>query len=601
MTIIEKIIAKHCGKATVTPGEIVDITIDARLARDFGGANVVKNIERNGLEVDDQSKTFFTFDCNPTGSDQKYAANQQYCREFARNQGIHIYDINSGIGTHLAIDQGLVIPGDTLVSTDSHANILGAIGCFGQGMGDRDIAAAWSAGSVWFKVPESVRLHLIGEPEEGITAKDIVLNLLRKFGANTLLGYAVEITGHFVDELSLDDRITISSMGTEMGAIAVFFTPSDEILDYCKERSGKEVAAIKADPHAIYAMSYEINLAYFDIAVARPGKPHDVVRVKDVEGVKIDSVFIGSCTNGRISDMRRVARILENRKVAPGVVLKIVPATDEVWNACLQEGLIKIFKDAGAFVGNAGCAGCAAGQIGQNGPGEVTVSTGNRNFAGKQGKGDVYLASPETAAASAIAGHITTIEDIPKEPTLFEIGVVGHDVVINDVDQQERPTVLEGKVWIIDQDNIDTDMIFHNQHLAITDMDEMGKYTFGNLVGWEDYASKSTVGDIVITGKNFGAGSSRQQAVDCFKALGNIAIIAQSFGAIYQRNAINAGFPILEYDDLSTLELKDRDLIRIDLTTGLVTNLNNGKELCIHAFSKVQMDIYQRGDLLFTP
>ena len=322
MTIIEKIIAKHCGKATVTPGEIVDIAIDARLARDFGGANVVKNIERNGLDVDDRSKTFFTFDCNPTGSDQKYAANQQYCREFARNQGIQVYDINSGIGTHLAIDQGLVVPGDTLVSTDSHANILGAIGCFGQGMGDRDIAAAWSSGSVWFKVPESVRLHLIGEPSERITAKDIVLNLLRKFGASTLLGYAVEITGRYVDQLSLDDRITIASMGTEMGAIVAFFTPSEEILDYCKQRSGKEVVAIKADPNAIYAMSYEINMSYFDVAIARPGKPHDVVRVKDVEGVKIDSAFIGSCTIGRMSDMRRVARVLKNKKVCPRSCIK---------------------------------------------------------------------------------------------------------------------------------------------------------------------------------------------------------------------------------------------------------------------------------------
>ena len=231
--------------------------------------------------------------------------------------------------------------------------------------------------------------------------------------------------------------------------------------------------------------------------------------------------------------------------------------------------MIKIFKDAGAIVGNAGCAGCAAGQIGQNGPGEVTVSTGNRNFAGKQGKGEVYLASPETAAASAIAGQITSTQDIPKTPTLFKAGAIDHDVIINDVDQQEKPTVLEGKVWIIDQDNIDTDMIFHNQHLAITDMDEMGKYTFGNLDGWEDYSSMSAAGDIVIAGKNFGAGSSRQQAVDCFKALGNVAILARSFGAIYQRNAINAGFPILEYDDLSALELKDRDMIRINLDSGI--------------------------------
>jgi 3-isopropylmalate/(R)-2-methylmalate dehydratase large subunit len=181
MTIIEKILAKHAGKEKVTPGEIVDIEIDVRLARDFGGANVVKNLEDNALKIADPQKTFFTFDCNPTGSDQKYAANQQKCRLYARNNNIQVYDINTGIGTHLAIDQGLALPGSTLVSTDSHANILGAIGAFGQGMGDRDIAAAWARGSVWFKVPKSVKVTLKGAKPTKISAKDIVLNLLKYF------------------------------------------------------------------------------------------------------------------------------------------------------------------------------------------------------------------------------------------------------------------------------------------------------------------------------------------------------------------------------------------------------------------------------------
>src|SRR5512133_1057018 len=186
MTLIEKILAAHSGKEKVFPGDILDVKIDVRLARDFGGANVVKNLNDYGLKVEDASKTFFTFDCNPTGSDQKYAANQQLCRQYARDNDIGLYDINTGIGTHLAIDAGLAVPGDTVVSTDSHANILGAIGAFGQGMGDRDIAAAWSRGSVWFKVPETVRIILKGECTEGISAKDLVLNLLKKSGADGL-------------------------------------------------------------------------------------------------------------------------------------------------------------------------------------------------------------------------------------------------------------------------------------------------------------------------------------------------------------------------------------------------------------------------------
>ena len=598
-TIIEKILASHSKNETVTPGEIIDVEIDVRLARDFGGANVVKNLKDNNLVIEDSSKTYFTFDCNPTGSDQNYAANQQICRIFARDSGITVFDINCGIGTHLAIDKGLAIPCSTVVSTDSHANIVAAIGAFGQGMGDRDIAAAWSRGSVWFKVPESVKINVHGKRPKGVLAKDIILNLLKKFGATSLLGYSVELEGDEIEKLALDERITISSMATEMGAIAVFFTPSEEVMEYCLQRSGKEFVKMTPDADASYKHNYTLRLEDFFQAVALPGKPHDVVPVKEVKGIKIDSVFIGSCTNGRIEDMRIASEILKGNKVAPGVVLKIVPSTDEVWNKCLDEGIIKIFKDAGALFGNAGCAGCASGQVGQNGPGEKTVSTGNRNFAGKQGKGDVYLASPSVAAASAIAGHITTYDELPGIPSLFVSSrVATKSETDTDIKIRDVSTVLEGKVWIIEKDNIDTDMIYHNKHISVTEFEEMGQYTFGNLPGWKDYATKSEPGDIIITGKNFGAGSSRQQAVDCFKALKNNAILARSFGAIYERNAINAGFPVLTYNDLDVLELKQRDIVRIDLENGSITNLRNGKSAEIAKFSQIQSEIYKKGDLL---
>lgn len=599
MTIIEKILANHSGKKKVYPGDILDIHIDVRLARDFGGANVVKNIELYQLEVDNPGKTWFTFDCNPTGSDQKYAANQQFCRIFARDSQIPVFDINAGIGTHLAIDEGLAVPGSTLVSTDSHANILGAIGSFGQGMGDQDVAAAWAFGSVWFKVPHTVKIILDGICPSGVYAKDVVLNLLREFGANSLLGNAVEIYGNNNARFTLDDRITISSMATEMGAIALFFPPSEEIIEYCKKRSCKNFEPVFADGNADYAKIHQFNLNNFQTCISMPGKPHDVKNVEDVFGIKVDSVFIGSCTNGRMEDLRVAARILEGKKVALGVVLKIVPATDKIWNQCLDEGLTAIFKNAGALVGNAGCAGCAAGQIGQNGPGEVTVSTGNRNFDGKQGRGQVYLASPATAAATAVAGHITTEQHLPDSPTLF---FFQKDKIKQTVQQIEIKTendeILTGKVWIINEDNIDTDMIFHNQHLSITNIQEMGQFTFGNLKDWEDYARKSEPGDIVIVGKNFGSGSSRQQAVDCFKSLKNQAILAKSFGAIYERNAINAAFPVLIYKNLDELKLKNRDQIQIDLRNGKVTNLNNGFEIYIEPFSEVQMLIYKKGGLL---
>lgn len=598
MTIIEQILAKHAGKEKVTPGEIVNIDIDVRLARDFGGANVIKNIEENDLSIHDNKSTYFTFDCNPTGSDQKYAENQQKCRVFARNFNIGIYDINAGIGTHLAIDKGLAIPGSTIVSTDSHANILGAICAFGQGMGDRDIAAAWSYGKVWFKVPKSVKIILKGKRPSNITAKDIILNFLKEFGANTFLGLSVELYGDEIDKLTLDERITIASMATEMGAIIIFIPPNSEVKDYIKKVSQKTIPDIVVDHNAKYENILTLDIEKFVPCVSNPGHPEDVSPVRDVLQNKIDSAFIGSCTNGRYEDMLAAARILKSKKVAPGVVLKIVPATDEIWNRCMKEGLIEIFKSAGALLGNAGCAGCASGQIGQNGPGEVTISTGNRNFRGKQGKGEVYLASPQIVAASAVAGHICTPDKIPASPSIFKSEKYKKNTRKTQIYESVRPVVIEGRCWLINKDNIDTDMIFHNQHLTITEINEMGQYTFGNLEGYADFADKVKSGDIIIVGKNFGAGSSRQQAVDCFKALGIQAIIAESFGAIYERNAINAGFPVLTYENLNELDLKNLDIIQIEFEKGTITNTKTKAIASLSKFSDVQMKIYQKGDLL---
>ena len=599
MTIIEKIIAAHSKQASVKPGDIVDVFIDTRVARDFGGANVVENILNNGLTVDDPSRTFFTFDCNPGGSDQKYAANQHFCRLFARQNGIKIYDINTGIGTHMAIDTGLAYPGCTIVSTDSHANIMGAIGAFGQGMGDQDIAAAWAKGSVWFKVPESVKIVLKGKRPDNVTAKDIVLNLLNIYGANKLLGYSVEIAGETADELSLDERITISSMGTEMGAIILMFSPSEKVLDELESRTGKRYEATKPDAGAVYTFVHEIDAFAFVPMVANPGHPHDDVPVASVKGTKIDSAFLGSCTNGRLNDLRVAASLLKGRKVAPGVVFKVVPATDDIWRQALAEGLIQVFKDAGALVSNAGCAGCAAGQIGQNGPEEVTISSGNRNFAGKQGKGSMYLASPAIVAASAIAGYITTPDEIPAIPAVFE-KKASLAREIKEKEKTDKPDIVEGNAWVIRKDDIDTDMIFHNRYLTITDIKEMGQYALDNLKGYEDFAKKAQPGDIIFTTKNFGAGSSRQQAVDCFLSLGISAIVAESFGAIYERNAINAAMPILTYKTglLEELQLEQGDRVRVNFTTGEVSNLSKDKSVVINKFYDAQMQIYRNGGLL---
>lgn len=593
-TIIEKILGAHGGR-DVSPGEIVDITMDVRAARDFGGANVVKNLQDRGLGIDDASKTYFTFDCNPGGSDPKYATNQQICRRYARERNVAVFDVDKGIGTHVAIDAGMVLPGSTFVSTDSHANIVGAVGAFGQGMGDVDIAHAFAYGRIWFKVPPSVKIILTGQPSLSAAPKDLVLAVLRQLGANTLLGYAAEFYGDVVESLGLDGRITMASMATEMAGIIALFPPNRDVVTYASQVSGRPVAPVLADEDAVYARIIEIDVDGLAPLISRPGHPEDVVAVGTLSGTKIDSAFIGSCTNGRYEDLKAAADILKDRKVASGVVLKIVPSTDAIWRRCLDEGLMGVFKQAGALVGNAGCAGCAAGQIGQNGPGEVTISTGNRNFAGKQGKGDVYLASPATVAASAIAGAIVPADAIPAIPAQFPKGIRTASGSSKAIAIDNRPTRFSGKVWVIDEDDIDTDMIYHNRYLTITDIKEMGQYTFDNLAGYEDFAKKAKPGDIVVVSKNFGAGSSRQQAVDCFESLGIACIIGESFGAIYERNAINKGFPIL-CAKLIGSGLETGQQIDVNLVTGKI-RLPSGDEVQ-GLFSDVQMKIYRQGGLL---
>ncbi|MCJ7697728.1 MAG: aconitase/3-isopropylmalate dehydratase large subunit family protein [Thermoplasmata archaeon] len=596
-TIIQKIFEAH-SKSTANIDEIIDVTIDVRVARDFGGANVVKHLEENNLSIHDPKHTFFTFDCNPGGCDQKYAENQQICRVFARKYGIKIYDINSGIGTHLAFEEGLVYPGYTFVSTDSHANILGALGAFGQGMGDIDIAHAFAHGKIWFKVPPSIKIILKGKPSKTATPKDVVLKMNKELGANGLLGYAAELYGEYVDSMSLDGRVTIASMATEMGGIIILFSTNEKVMEYYKKTFGITIKPIHADPDAHYERTIEINIMGLEPQISRPGHPEDVINVADVRGVPVDSGFVGSCTNGRLEDMRAVAAILKDKTIAPGRILKIVPATDTIWNTCLKEGLVKIFKDAGALVGSAGCAGCAAGQIGQTGKGEVTISSGNRNFLGKQGKGDIFLASPETVAASLLAGYITTVDAIPKKPTPVKVEkILTKSETLQKKELVAPPLTVEGRVWVIQKDNIDTDMIYHNRHLAITNISEMGPYTFGNLKGYEQFAKEAKKGDIIVVGKNFGCGSSRQQAVDCFKALGISVIIAESFGAIYERNAINSGMPILTAEGI-TKRIHEQDIVSIDFTTGMIKDKTQGKTYQAKPFSEAQKEIYLRGGLL---
>jgi len=409
-TLIEKIIKAHNG-GDCTGGDLVWMDIDNRSARDFAGANVVGNLQKYGgnFPIEDPSKTFFTFDCNVPANTIPYATNQHIIRLFARERNLKVYDVDAGIGSHVVIEEGLGKPGSTTVGTDSHLNIMGAVGAFGQGMGDVDIAFAFKAGKVWFDVPESVRVTLTGMPAQGSEAKDVALAMLREFGSHALLGKSVEVRGEWLDQASLSDCITLSSLGTEMGAIIILLPPNKQVLDYF---GMKKEEAIFADEDAEYVKEYNLDISGLKPLVAAPPNPHNVHFVSEYKNTAVDGVFIGSCTNGTYEDMAYAAKLIKGRKVADGVMLKVVPATRKTWERMLHEGLIADLFDAGAIVSNAGCGGCASGQIGMTGSKEIQVSTSNRNFAGKQGKGDTYLSGIGTAVASAVLGRIASVHEL---------------------------------------------------------------------------------------------------------------------------------------------------------------------------------------------
>jgi 3-isopropylmalate/(R)-2-methylmalate dehydratase large subunit len=595
MTMIEKILAHHSAYDVVRAGEIVDTNIDLRVSRDLGGASIVKQLNSNNLRLADPHKSFFTFDAYSSENDDQGFESQQVCRQYARDNGVKIFDKHTGVGTHLLIDQGYATPVTTMVSSDSHANILGAIGALGYSLKEKDLMQAFTKGKVWYRVPKSVKINFKDELPQSLTAKDIALNLLSIFGTGKLLGYAVELSGRAIDQLSLDSRITLASMANEMGAATFLMAPNQEVIDYCLYKSNRNYPVYLADEDAEYEEILNINISKFTRMVTRPGAGLDIVPVEKIKNTGIDSAFIGTCTNGRIEDLRIVAGILKGRKVAAGIVLKIVPTTDEIWTLALQEGLIDIFKESGAIVSNAGCEGCTTGQF-MNSLGEVTISTGNSTFQRKAGKGDIYIASPAIVAASAIAGYITTPELIPEKPqSLFSFpSNKSASKEVTPVFESGKPTFLEGKTWNIPFDNMDTDMIYNSRYNEVSELSERGNYVFSELKGYEHFAKEASPGDIVVVGHNFGLGNSSLHAVDGFKSLGIQAIIAKSFAVLYEKNAINAGLPIIVCSTIDQLEIQTDDVLHINLLTGEIKNTRNNNSVLGEKFSGIQLETFQQ-------
>ena len=411
MTMTQKILAAHAGLASVSAGQLINARLDMTLANDITGPVSINEFDGAGFDrVFDKSRISLVMDHFTPNKDIKSAEQCKKCRAFAKRFDIdNFYDVGEmGIEHALLPEKGLVAPGDVIIGADSHTCTYGALGAFSTGVGSTDLAAGMATGQAWFKVPEALQFHLTGALQEGVSGKDVILHIIGMIGVDGALYRSMEFTGPGVANLSMDDRLCICNMAIEAGGKNGIF-PVDAVTEaFVRERTDREFTAFAADEDAEYAAEYEIDLSSIRPTVAFPHLPENTRTIDEVGDIPIDQVVIGSCTNGRLSDMKAAAEILAGKHIATGVRAIIIPATQKVYKDCIKAGYIDIFIDAGCVVSTPTCGPCLGGHMGILASGERCVATTNRNFVGRMGAVDseVYLASPLVAAASAIAGRI---------------------------------------------------------------------------------------------------------------------------------------------------------------------------------------------------
>jgi 3-isopropylmalate/(R)-2-methylmalate dehydratase large subunit len=408
-TISEKILSKASDK-DVKSGDIVISDIDVAMMHDLTGPLAIESFNQISNKVWDLDKIVIPFDHQTPADSLEAANNHILMRKFVKEQGIkNFYDVNQGICHQILPELGHVVPGEVIVGTDSHTCTHGTFGAFATGIGSTDMAMVLSTGKLWFKVPETIHFNISGDLKKNVYSKDVILNIISGLGVDGANYKSCEFSGETIKNMDISDRMVLSNMAIEMGGKTGIIEPDEKTLNYIKNRTKKPFKVFKTDLDADSLEQIQIDVSDLEPQVACP---HNVDNVKPVSEVdtEIDQVFLGSCTNGRIEDLRIAAKILKGNKIAKGVRMLVIPASKEVYSYALDEGLIKIFVDAGALVCNPCCGPCLGGHIGLIGPGEVSLSTSNRNFKGRQGSpdGKVYLSSPAIAATSAIKGRISS-------------------------------------------------------------------------------------------------------------------------------------------------------------------------------------------------
>lgn len=417
MTMAEKILAAHAGLEEVVPGQLIECDLDLVLSNDVTAPIAIKEFKKVGVDkVFDPTKIALVPDHYVPNKDIQSAEQAKMTREFAREQGItHFYEVGCmGVEHALLPEQGVVGAGDLIIGADSHTCTYGALGAFATGVGSTDAAIGYATGKAWFKVPESILFNIEGELQPGVTGKDIILHIIGMIGVDGALYQAMEFRGSAIESLTMDERLSISNMAIEAGGKAGLIAVDEVTRAYMDGRTERPYKEYHSDPDAVYAKVYNIDAADIVPTVAFPHLPSNTRPAAEARDITIDQSVIGSCTNGRIEDMRQAAAVLKGHKVNPNVRCIIIPATQQVYRQCIEEGLMEIFLDANCAVSTPTCGPCLGGYMGILAAGERSIATTNRNFVGRMGDptSEVYLSSPAVAAASAVLGHIGLPEDL---------------------------------------------------------------------------------------------------------------------------------------------------------------------------------------------
>lgn len=417
MTMTQKILAAHAGLDSVSAGQLIEADLDLVLGNDITSPVAIHEINKMKVEgVFNKDKIALVMDHFAPNKDIKSAEHCKCVREFAcKNEITNYFDVGKmGIEHALLPEQGLTVAGDVIIGADSHTCTYGALGAFSTGVGSTDMAAGMATGKAWFKVPSAIKFNIVGKTAEWISGKDVILHIIGMIGVDGALYKSMEFVGEGLKYLSMDDRFTIANMAIEAGGKNGIFPVDDLTREYMKEHSKRPFTEYEADSDAEYDEEYTIDLSTLKSTVSFPHLPDNTRTIDEVGDVKIDQVVIGSCTNGRMDDLRIAAKILEGKKVADGIRVIVIPATQKIYLQAMEEGLLKTFIEAGAIVSTPTCGPCLGGYMGVLAEGERCVSTTNRNFVGRMGHVDseVYLASPAVAAASAITGKISGPKDV---------------------------------------------------------------------------------------------------------------------------------------------------------------------------------------------